>query len=323
MICSRWKITRSITTLAALGLAAGACQSTGGVAAPTGPGHYRGLGQPVTAGPERVAYLPLSERNVLIQQLELSVRTGVSLDRAPYQPLIDQMNAFLAGTDGLKRISPESLPFGQDLRASSWTGPRATFGMSCDNKLQSPGSAARNLRDGEVQWTFGGARRRAPSDPRVFRTWQADADWRDQLRRAAEAADVDYVLLFTLGQSHYVTRGPAVGARHIEMGTGYMVSLPFHVRRDQCFGVLHIVAVLVDRSGNVVRSGAEGVMAGSVLGGAAGSAIDVIPEISVERIREHATHELREDLEGQPPAWRVAMEHLMLRLARIDASGGG
>jgi hypothetical protein len=303
----------SSSLILAAALLAGGCQTTARAPAPAGPPNYGGAEQPPAAAPGRAAFLPLSPEHVHFPHAQFSSRTGVSTVAEVYQPLADSINAHLAAIPGLRRLDGDAIAFGQSRPQTPWAGPLPSFGIRNEHCRRQP------ARSAETSWTFGGTQRQAAGDRRVFRVQAATPEWRSELRTAMERADVDHLLLFTLGPSYYFTTGAGVGQRQLQLGTDHAVDLPFHVRRGQCYGVVQLMAVLVDREGDVVRYGAEGLLAGRLLGGIAGSAADLLAEVSVEEVRDEAAVATRDDLAGTPRVWRVATNQLLRRVAGLQA----
>ena len=127
------------------------------------------------------------------------------------------------------------------------------------------------------------------------------------MTQIAERADIEYVLYLALGFSEYSIRKGG----ELELGTGYETQIGWS-SDYKSVEVLHIKGMLLDREGNIVRAGAEGIIARDTpflmrLFGATRI-------ISAGDIGRLLTEERRDDLPGQPLTWKVSTQNLLAQL---------
>ncbi len=96
------------------------------------------------------------------------------------------------------------------------------------------------------------------------------------------------------------------------MGTGYKMQIGWTSDIDKSVEVLHIKGMLLDREGDIVRAGAEGIIAPDTpflmrLFGAKRI-------ISAGDIGRLLTEGRRDDLPGQPLIWKVSTQNLLAQL---------
>lgn len=139
----------------------------------------------------------------------------------------------------------------------------------------------------------------------VIQTLAPSRRWAEQLRTIADRHHVEAVLAIFLGPADYFLhqqRGTALG-KELELGTGYATPVEWLDDPDQPVEVLHLTGLLLSRDGVVLRAGAEGIMAKRIASPLTEQ--DVVSALVSLR---------RDDLPGQPLAWRVALETLVRQL---------
>jgi len=155
-------------------------------------------------------------------------------------------------------------------------------------------------------------------DPRnMVRVDQASKGWRRNLAALRDSAGAERVLVITLEFTKiWPTQHGPFDRKEAQLGTGYAVPLPWLTAEDRTLDVLTLTGAIVDREGNVVRAGAEGLLAKRtrLLAGAFG-----VEELISDRDVDAITRARRADLAGQPLVWQVAVENLVAQLTGSGA----
>jgi len=150
--------------------------------------------------------------------------------------------------------------------------------------------------------------------PMVLFYRNASEKWKTELAKVAAAGEVDYVLFTTIGVSEYFVRQTnLLGKKELSLGTNYNVPVKWLTSLEDPVEVLHITGALLDKTGKILRVGAEGIIAAktaSVLE----SALDLRNVISEEEINRVMNDVRREDLPDKPLAYQVALQNLVANL---------
>jgi hypothetical protein len=137
--------------------------------------------------------------------------------------------------------------------------------------------------------------------------------WRQRVATAMREAGADAAIVVTLEFSQqWVRQKNLRGDKGIDLGNEHSVALPWLTGLDTPAEVLGLAGAVVNREGDVVRAGFEGLIAKRT-GLAVGSfgAGEVLQTEDVERLR---TETRRHDLPGEPLLWRAALESLVTQL---------
>ena len=138
------------------------------------------------------------------------------------------------------------------------------------------------------------------------------ADWTAWMSNAAQGAGVPATLVITLEVSDYLTKQRGIlGTKEVELGTGYTVKLPWLTSVETPVGVLQLTGALVGSDGKAIRIGAEGMLARRTA--LVASAINAQRMIVDKDVNDLRTAE-RDDLEGNPLVWKVALRNLVAQL---------
>lgn len=137
-------------------------------------------------------------------------------------------------------------------------------------------------------------------------------EWVSWINELMAASDVDKTLIVTLEIGQYLTRQRGLaGHKEVELGTSYVVRLPWLTSLETPVSVIQLTGALIDADGKAVRIGAEGLLPHrttlpmSSLGMQA-----LITDEDVSRLLDAR----REDLNGAPLAWQVGLQNLVDRL---------
>lgn len=137
-------------------------------------------------------------------------------------------------------------------------------------------------------------------------------DWVAWTGTRMASAGVATVLVLSLEVGQYRVRQTGLlGKKEIELGTGYVTSLPWLTSLETPVNVLQLTGALVGRDGKAMRIGAEGMLARrtGILASAAGLRA-LITDKEVEVLRAAG----RDDLPGRPLVWQVALRNLVAGL---------
>ncbi len=139
-----------------------------------------------------------------------------------------------------------------------------------------------------------------------------DARWVNWVGNTMDAAGTSHTIVITLEVGQYLMKQRGlVGRKIVELGTNYEVELPWMTSLETPVTVLQMTGALMDRKGQAVRIGAEGIAAKRtpLLASALG-AQRMLSDADIELIRSTR----RTDLAGQPLAWQEAMRQLVRQL---------
>jgi hypothetical protein len=139
--------------------------------------------------------------------------------------------------------------------------------------------------------------------------------WSAQLAVIAAAQHADYVLVISLGAAEYYPRSRRFPSLRmaVDLGTGNTVPVSWLTNSDVPVPVIHLMGLLLSRDGRVLRAGAEGLVVKepNFLLSAFLHAQNPLTEGDVASLLA-SRH--REDIEGQPLAWEVALRNLVRQL---------
>jgi hypothetical protein len=301
-----------LITLATLSFALTACSTTGAT-------FRSGVGD---AFPDRAPYYAgarttfAADTGARIGVLPVHYQPGVGAARL-YDPgwgpnsaisdLIKEMNGFLdslttgTGKPAIRLVTglarDRTLP--SDLKLG--VAPDVRFG--CLTELELPGDDCAARGDSVL------GRGRQIMKLAVGRP---DPVWTRWVGTTMDAARTTHTILITLEVGQYLPKQRGlVGKKIVELGTAHDVELPWLTSLETPVTVLQLTGALVDRQGKAVRIGAEGIVAKrtpllvSAIGAQTVLSDDDVALVLTAR---------REDVAGQPLAWRVAMRELVRQL---------
>ena len=148
----------------------------------------------------------------------------------------------------------------------------------------------------------------------VIRSVGPSRNWADRLRPIADRQHVSYVLAISLGPAeYYIRRLPGLTFRkELELGTGYRVPVGWLNDLGRSVPVLHLTGLLLTLDGKVLRAGAEGIMAKRRT--FLGTMLSIQNALTEDDINSVLTSLRRDDLEGHPLVWQVALQNLVRQL---------
>ena len=202
-------------------------------------------------------------------------------------PLVDAMNGYLDAAGWSTRLDSTPLPERE--------APRAYVGRA-------PGLSV------------GGAGESDDPTAMVIQTASPSRRWAERLRALAERQHAGVVLVIAIGPGEYYLhqRGGLSLRKELQLGTGYTVPVGWLNAVDQPIWVLHLTGLLLSADGKVLRAGAEGIVAKQP--SLALSVVHLSNPLTEGDVASVLASLHREDLDGQPLAWQVALQNLVRQL---------
>lgn len=294
---------------AALVVVTAGCASTGatfrsgvGDAFLEHPPYYAGASlASVSSDRSRVGYLPITYQRGASQAAIFDPRSGPG---TPVGALLAEMNAYLdslSATHGFGVRLAEGGRVSAVTHAATTSPPDVRFG--CATQSGAPDDDCADRGDGAL------GRGRQTMQLAVGRPSTAWTGW---MRELLTGAGAGRGLVVTLEVGQYLPRQTGLrGDKDVELGTGHVTRLPWLTSLETPVTVLQLTGALMNPDGQAVRIGAEGIVARrtrllvSSVGGQ-----EVLRDEDVAAVRTRR----RDDLPGQPLAWRVALAHLVEQL---------
>lgn len=210
-------------------------------------------------------------------------------DRAVLAPLLDAMNGYLDTAGWSVKLPSAPSP----ATGAPWAYVGSERGLHERTNLASD-SAAQPVM--------------------VIRSLGPSRTWVERLRPIADRQNVGYVLVISLGPGEYYVRQlrGLTFRKELELGTGYRVPVGWLNDLDHPVQVLHLTGLLLTRDGKVLRAGAEGIIAKRP--NFLRTVVGIQNPLTEDDINSVLTSLRRDDLEGHPLAWQVALQNLVRQL---------
>lgn len=149
----------------------------------------------------------------------------------------------------------------------------------------------------------------AVDPPLVFKVFQPSQNWMATWKPPRKG----YYLVVEVNVSAYKVRQKNwKGSKEVEMGTGYKVAVPWLTSLDDPIPVVQMVGMVLDQDGKVVRAAAEGFYVKRTSFGL--SLLGVSETITKSDIESILVSHKRQDLNGKPLAYKVALKNLIKQL---------
>jgi hypothetical protein len=209
----------------------------------------------------------------------------------PIALLLAEMNRYLDSLDVTTRLVT-------GVAAPTGTPPDVRFSCETDPSTEPSGDCAIGDGRGDIVMHLAVGR---PSDEWVR--------WAGGLMDSTRVAAV-LVITLEVGQYRIRQRGFR-GTKEVELGSGYVVRLPWLTPLEMPVNVLQITGAFVGRDGRAIRIGAEGMLARhtSLLESALGLHA-LITDEEVDDLRAAR----RDDLADRPHVWQAALRNLVTGL---------
>ena len=226
---------------------------------------------------------------------ELATSLGYGQRSTEFAPILAAMSAWLQGASCCRYAGGASLPGG---------APYVYVG-SAGGEFAPP-----EARDQVL-----------PHDrfaPMVMHVRMPSRDWSEAVAGVQAREGARYAIAISLGVSQYPKGREGAVGKKVVLGTGFEEPVKFLTAEDKLLEVLQLTGVLLDAQGNVVRAGAEGILARDTP--FAAQVVDVTKVLDDRTLERVLTSERRQDLPGDPLKWEVALGNLLAQL-RGDRAG--
>jgi len=148
--------------------------------------------------------------------------------------------------------------------------------------------------------------------PMVMHVRRPSAAWQQAMAGLLAREGATHAILVSLGVSQYPKGREGVFGKKVVLGTAHEEPVRFLTAEDKLLEVLQLTGVLVNAQGQVVRAGAEGILARDTP--FAAQVLDVEKSLDDRTLQAVLTTERRKDLPGQPMKWQAALDNLLWQL---------
>lgn len=148
--------------------------------------------------------------------------------------------------------------------------------------------------------------------PMVLHVRRPGTAWQRAMADLLAREGATHAMLVSLGVSQYPKGREGAFGKKVVLGTGHEEPVRFLTAEDKLLEVLQLTGVLVNAEGQVVRAGAEGILARDTP--FAAQVFDVEKTLDDQTLRAVLTTERRKDLPGEPMKWRAALDNLLWQL---------
>ncbi len=233
----------------------------------------------------RVGHLPIAYQRGASQDAMFDPAEGAG---TPVGQLLTEMNAYLNALG-------KSVPLTSSV-AEPRGSPDVRFGCETDAAGDCERDETFDVRAPQLHLSIARPRR----------------EWVAWLSDALARTSVSHALVLRLEVGQYWTRQKNLrGSKEVELGTDYVVPVPWLTSLETPVSVLQLTGAVVDQNGRAIRIGAEGMLArrtSLVLSSEGGQALITDDDIAALRSLR------RDDLSGKPLVWQVALSNLVAEL---------
>lgn len=148
--------------------------------------------------------------------------------------------------------------------------------------------------------------------PMVIHMKKPKDTWKEQVANTALENETDYFLRIWISFAEYPKVDKGLIKKQVMLGTNHSKEIRFFSDDLKPVEVLQLSGYLVDKNGNIIRAGAEGVVHNDTRFWL--QVLDVKELIDDETIRRVLYRERRDDLPGDPLALDVAIKNLVAQL---------
>jgi hypothetical protein len=206
------------------------------------------------------------------------------------QPLADAMTAYLDSLQWSTRIDSPALPE---------KGAPYTYVGSSEGETAPPGAEMQREEFDKYP-------------PMIIYIQKPSKEWKSSLAQLLVREEKEYLLFISIGFSEYPKANKRAFEKKVVLGTGYQEGVKFLSAEDKPVEVLQVTGMLLDREGNILRAGAEGILHKDTPFSL--QIFDIQKSIDDAAIRKLLTQERREDLPGKPLKWKTAIHNLISQL---------
>jgi hypothetical protein len=257
------------------------------------PPYYAGAGL-VAGDTTPIGHLPIAVQRGASQAPIFDPRggSGSAIDR-----LLDEMNQYLDSLGVSIRVA-EGRRVSAVTHAATRTPPDVRFG--CIPALGIPGNDCAERGDSALG---------RGNQSMQLSVGRPSPEWVAWTRELMDGAQTTRTLVITLEVGQYLLRQEGWrGTKVLELGTDNSARLPWLTSLETPVTVLQLTGALVNRDGKAIRIGAEGFYARRtrlLVSGVGGQELLSDDDVAAARAAR------RDDLPGEPLAWRVALTELV------------
>lgn len=148
--------------------------------------------------------------------------------------------------------------------------------------------------------------------PMMLYVQKPSKEWTRLLLRTMSYTEADYAMLIWLGFNEYPKANKGLFKKKVVLGTGYEPEIRFLSAEDKPVEVLQLTAMLIDKNGDVLRAGSEAFLYEDTPFWA--QIVGLNKSIDDQSIQNAIINERRNDLPGNPLAWKIGLTTLMEQL---------
>lgn len=206
------------------------------------------------------------------------------------QPLVEVMNRYL-----------DSLGHSATLEASAFPrkGSPYVFVGSSEAETAPPGSEM--MREEHHDFP-----------PMVIYVRKPSKEWKGQLKQQLPQQNAECLLAIWVGFVEYPKARKGLFKKKVVLGTNYEPEIRFLSAEDKPVEVLQVSGMLLNREGEVLRAGAEGIYHEDTPFWA--QIFDIEKSVDDAALQNLISNQRREDLPGKPLAWQAALDMLIGQL---------
>jgi hypothetical protein len=229
--------------------------------------------------------LPVTPDEVVYQEFFYKDRIKLLL------PLAERMNTYLDSLEITHTLAADSLLLkGQ---------PRVFVGSS-EAETALPGSDM--MRQEHDKYA-----------PMIIALKKPAKEWKTALNEQLDTVRGAYVLCIKLAFAEYPKSDMGLFMKKVRLGTNYDRVIRFLSAEDEAVEVLQVTGILLDKKGDVLRAGAEGIIYKDSPFWA--QVFDVKKGVDDKAIEKLISAQKRDDLPGKPLAWKAALDMLLKQLS--------
>lgn len=152
--------------------------------------------------------------------------------------------------------------------------------------------------------------------PMIIYMKKAKDDWKVAASNTATEYETEYLMRIWISFAEYPKSDKGLVKREVILGTNHSKETRFFSSDDKPLEILQLSGYIVDKNGNIVRAGAEGVIHNDTPFWL--QVLDVKELIDDQMLARLLHEERREDLTGNPLVLDVALKNLISQLLDRD-----
>lgn len=210
------------------------------------------------------------------------------------QPLIHEMNRYLDSLAWSPVIKSESI-------SAISKGTPYLFVGSAGSEIAPPGA---DMLQEEYD-TY---------PPMIMHVQKPSKEWKAKMAELLAQTDTEYALAFWIGFNEYPKGKKGFFKKKVVLGTDYEPEIRFLSDELEPVEVLQLSALLIRKDGEIIKAGAEAFLYEDAPFWV--QVLEASTSIDDKTIKRSVADIRRNDLPGQPLAWKVAMTHLLNHLSQ-------